>query len=415
MKYACQLTHGLLSTGRCPWCDCPIVDGQLKPDLSPRESAFRRWNISALMKGDVRGMAISNLLLHGPKAEEALPVLRKALSNSKEDVRQMAVQTLLHRRGDQLGPDEAQKLEREVVIRPDDCALRLLLLGYYFLSHRRYDSARKARHKHLLWIIEHAPEVAGDPHFCLDPASDEEVYQLAKKLWLRQIQANESNVTILGNAARFFTLHDKALSEELLKKAELLEPNNPEWAQRLGHLYQLETHCSKGESRPEAATQAFAELEKAFNLENDELKRFLMTPFLAKAALEADEFDKARSYATDLLAKVALPDYSDSSDGYAIHHGNLVLGRLALKSGDVKKAKEYLLKAGQISGGATLCSFGPNMMLARDLLESGEREVVIQYLKLCANFWHTSDHRAEKWIYAIEQGTIPNFGANLRY
>jgi hypothetical protein len=140
-----------------------------------------------------------------------------------------------------------------------------------------------------------------------------------------------------------------------------------------------------------------------------------MIPLLAKAAFEAEEFDKARSYATDSLAKAALRHYSDSNNGYAIHHGNLILGRLALKSGDFQKAKEYLLNAGQISGGATLCSFGPNMMLAKDLLESGEREVVIQYLKLCANFWHTSDHRAEKWIYAIEQGTIPNFGANLAY
>src|SRR5258708_19290513 len=92
------------------------------------------------------------------------------------------------------------------------------------------------------------------------------------------------------------------------------------------------------------------------------------------------ELDKARSYATDLLAKAALPDYFHRNNGDAIHHGNLVLGRFALKSGDVEKAKEYLLKAGQTSGSPVLCSGGPNMMLAKELLESGEREVVIQYL-----------------------------------
>jgi hypothetical protein len=87
-----------------------------------------------------------------------------------------------------------------------------------------------------------------------------------------------------------------------------------------------------------------------------------------------------------LLAKAALPDYFHRNNGDAIHHGNLVLGRFALKSGDVEKAKEYLLKAGQTSGSPVLCSGGPNMMLAKELLESGEREVVIQYLKALRQF-----------------------------
>jgi tetratricopeptide (TPR) repeat protein len=402
MKHACQHTHGLLSAGRCPWCDCPIVDGQPKPDLPPREAAFRRWNVSALMKAldheeaDVRIMAVSNLLLHGSKVE-VLPVLRKALKNLHEDVRRMVVHALLHRRGSQLAPDDVEKFERELVKQPDDCALRLLLAGYYFRSHRMYDSARQARHGHILWIIKHAPEVTtlADPFFYLDPTSDGQVYELAKKLWLRQVQTNEGNATILGNAAKFFTLHDKELSEELLKKAQLLEPNNPEWAQQLGHLYHLEAHRSKGEPRPQAAMQAFVELERAFHLENDQRKRVGMMPDLAKTAFATGKFDEARSYATDLSAKVAQPDYSDSKNGDAIHHGNLVLGRLALKLGDVEKAKEHLLKAGQISGGAGLCSFGPNMMLAKELLELGDREVVIQYLKLCQFLAHSRPSRRE--------------------
>ncbi len=361
-------------------------------------------------------MAVSNLLLHGPKGEEALPVLRIALNNSQESVRGLAVDAL-YRKGKELSPDEVEKFEQTVACHPNDCALHLLLLGYYFLTFRSYDAARKARQGHIIWIIQHAPEIIrpGDSRIFLDPTSDGEVYQLAKKLWLKQVKANESNLTILGNASGFFTLHDKALSEELLKKAQSLEPKNPEWAERLGHLYELEMQCPKGESRPEAATKAFAELEKAFHLEGDELKRFWMMPNLAKTAFEAGELDKARTYAVDSLAKAALPDYSDGNNGDAKHHGNLVLGGLALKLGDVEIAKEHLLKAGQTSGSPVLCSFGPNMMLAKELLELGEGEVVIQYLKLCANFWQTIDHRAEKWIYAIEHGTVPDFGANLAY
>jgi hypothetical protein len=367
-------------------------------------------------EGNVRVMAVSNLLLHGPKPEEAVSVLRKALINSQEDVRRLAVDAL-QRIGSKLFPDEAEKFEQTVADHPHECALHLLLLGYYFLAATRYETARKLRHPHILWIIENAPQVVssggGLPHMDLVHDWDQQAYQQAKQLWLKQVDANKTNVTILANAARFFILQDQELSEQLFKKAQLLEPGNPEWPRLLGHLYNLKSRGHRGESRPAAAIQAFVELEKAFQLEADASKQFGLGPELAKAAFEAGEFDKARSYATDLLAKASLPDFLEH--GRAIHHGNLVLGRLALKAGDVEKAKEHLLKAGLVSGGTNLSSFGPNMMLAKELLELGERQVVIKYLKQCANFWNTPDHRAEKWIYAVEQGTSPNFGANLSY
>jgi tetratricopeptide (TPR) repeat protein len=361
-------------------------------------------------------MAVSNLLLHGPKPEEAIPVLRKALNNSQEDVRCLAVDAL-QRIGNKLLPGEVEKFEQAVASQPNDCALRLLLLGYYFLAASRYESVRKARHRHVLWIIENAPQVVssggGLPHIDLVHDWDQQAYQQAKELWLKQVDANKTNVAILTNAARFFILQDQELSEQLFKQAQLLEPNNPELARLLGHLYQLKSHGRKGKSRPEDAVQAFAELEKAFELERDATRQFWMMPELAKAALEAGEFDKARSYATDLLAKAALPDFR--GDGEAIHHGNLVLGRLALKAGDIEKAKEHLLKAAHVSSSPVLLSGGPNMMLAKQLLELGERDVVIQYLKLSTSFWRTADHRAEKWIYDIGKGALPKFGANLWY
>jgi hypothetical protein len=93
----------------------------------------------------------------------------------------------------------------------------------------------------------------------------------------------------------------------------------------------------------------------------------------------------------------------------------LVLGRLALRSGDREQAKRHLLEAGKTTGSPTLCSFGPNMMLAKELLEHGEREAVIQYLRLCGNFWYTNNHQTEQWIQEIEQGGVPDFGANLDY
>ncbi len=50
---------------------------------------------------------------------------------------------------------------------------------------------------------------------------------------------HETNGCILGNAAAFYTVHDSALTEALLKKAQALEPTNPDWCRRLGILYGL--------------------------------------------------------------------------------------------------------------------------------------------------------------------------------
>jgi hypothetical protein len=60
-------------------------------------------------------------------------------------------------------------------------------------------------------------------------------------------------------------------------------------------------------------------------------------------------------------------------------------------------------------------SFGPNVSLAKDLLEKGERDAVIQYLELCRKFWKMDNGRLDQWIKEIKAGKVPQFGANLVY
>lgn len=104
--------------------------------------------------------------------------------------------------------------------------------------------------------------------------------------------------------------------------------------------------------------------------------------------------------------------------GNAIHHANLMLGRIALKEGNVKLAKSFLLKAGQTPGSPQLNSFGPNMLLAKELLELGETDVVLEYLELCAKFWQPQFQQMwgfQEWKKQIENGQLPDFKANLYY
>src|SRR5205823_1855779 len=115
-----------------------------------------------------------------------------------------------------------ERLEQHVRQSPNDLAARGLLLGYYFLRDHYFERERLSRQRHALWVIANAPdsEVVGRPLCGLDPHCDPEAYGEAKALWLRQAAENATNPAVLGNAASFFTVHDKAVCEDLLRRAQ---------------------------------------------------------------------------------------------------------------------------------------------------------------------------------------------------
>jgi hypothetical protein len=85
-----------------------------------------------------------------------------------------------------------------------------------------------------------------------------------------------------------------------------------------------------------------------------------------------------------------------------------------LRSGKVEEAKAHLLQAGKVTGGGTLTSFGPNMSLAKELLERGERETAVSYLEECESLW-PNRRILTQWIQTINGGGTPNFAASLIY
>ncbi len=54
------------------------------------------------------------------------------------------------------------------------------------------------------------------------------------------------------------------------------------------------------------------------------------------------------------------------------------------------------------------------MTLAKELLEKGEKDVVLEFFDLCARFWKYQP-RLSEWTATVKQGGIPDFGANLDY
>lgn len=151
--------------------------------------------------------------------------------------------------------------------------------------------------------------------------------------------------------------------------------------------------------------------------------RFYTLARVAIAAFEASDYAKAESYANEVLALAPQyredRSYGDRSYGDAIFYGNMVLGRVALRRDyDIPKAKAALMASGQTPGSPVLNSFGPNMSLAKDLLEAGERESVLQFFDECRAFWKStgSVRKLDEWS-AVVKGCcrLPHFGANLVY
>ncbi len=138
---------------------------------------------------------------------------------------------------------------------------------------------------------------------------------------------------------------------------------------------------------------------------------------LTTAAMEAfalGKYAEARQYATELEAMT--PKFAGNWNyGNAVQDFNLVLGRLAVKEGEIDKAKKHLLAAGRSPGSPQMDSFGPNMSLANDLLKKGEKQVVLEYFDLCRAFWKRGRGRLDLWAKEVEAGKTPDFGANLFY
>lgn len=173
-------------------------------------------------------------------------------------------------------------------------------------------------------------------------------------------------------------------------------------------------------------------------------KDFYALTRAAPVAYKAGNIAEATTLAKALLADA--PQFkADWNYANAVHVGHLILGRAALASGDVKEAKRQLLASAEEfgagvsvqpendSGGTPKSSFGaavyrrpyksspqmdtfgPDMQLAKELLEKGEKETVIKYLDLCSAFWNKEFSKVDSWKSVIERGEMPDFGPNLIY
>jgi hypothetical protein len=98
----CPHTHPFLTSGTCPWCEQPILNGQVRADLSARAAGVRKWNTQAMMAAldsqetETRTRVVDNLSSSGPAATDAMPVFQKAVADCDPQVRTKAVSALMY-------------------------------------------------------------------------------------------------------------------------------------------------------------------------------------------------------------------------------------------------------------------------------------------------------------------------------
>jgi len=102
-----------------------------------------------------------------------------------------------------------------------------------------------------------------------------------------------------------------------------------------------------------------------------ERERFYALGKAARKALKEEKTEEAFELAAE-LERLARNYKDDWNYGNAVQDSNQVLGRIALAEGDVAEARKRLLASADSKGSPQMNSFGPNMQLAKDLLEQGE-------------------------------------------
>ncbi len=158
------------------------------------------------------------------------------------------------------------------------------------------------------------------------------------------------------------------------------------------------------ERYPRSPEQVLADSEQQNSGDGNEIERFYALPELAKKSVEAGALDKAL-HRTRMRCSGWLPNIATTGNyGNAIHDGNMVLGLVALRQGSVENAKQYLLESARMSGSPQLDSFGPDLTLARELLQKGERDAVLKYISLCRTFWKMGGAKLDAMTEAVRAG-----------
>jgi hypothetical protein len=305
--------------------------------------------------------------------------------------------------GKAVSKPKADELEADIKRNPDKIEPRLVLIGYYS-ANGKTPADRSHLRQHVLWMIENHPEHPATAEPSLrDLPDDRDGNGQILVLWTKNLELHPDDVAVLKDAEKFFFGRDPAEADHLIHQISTKEPNNKEWPTELAHLYQMfgipDEHIEDPGQRSLEAYKRVLELTK------NPAARESLAGDMAQDAFKVGDFA-----GSEALAKIHL----QSQDRSATQRANTILGRIALREGHLDAAKQYLLDSAGPMAAKDIAISGPTLILAKELLEHGERDSVLQYLQNCLVLWPRGQNALEIWIADLQRGKAPNFG-NLQY
>lgn len=204
------------------------IDRILKGDVMARMPAAKRIGVAA-------GCAAVLVLAIACRQQIQAEPLRPDPEVQKE-IDKTNARMKRHRDAVAMTPADAAALEKALESDPNNVETREKLIIFYDQAGKvSWEEKLAGIRKHSLWRLQHLPDTdLWIPH--ISKRYDPEGYAEAKRLWLEQTSKPDVTAKTLGRAAAFMTAYDKPVAEELLLRAQKMEPAGP-WAERLGLLY----------------------------------------------------------------------------------------------------------------------------------------------------------------------------------
>lgn len=301
--------------------------------------------------------------------------------------------------GKNLSKPKVDEFEADLRQKPEDIDGRLNLIGYYTWNGKTPTDRLRLR-AHVLWVVENHPEHPATAEPSLrDLPDDPEGNSKIRAIWDNNLQSRGDDLAVLKNAQKFFFGKDPLEADRIIHRLSEREPENRQWPAELAQLYRMFGIPDRYIADP--AERALEAHRRVLELTRNSAARETLAGEMAAAAFKIGDYPGAAQ-----LAKVHL----QSSDRGAVQRANTLLGRVALRSGNLAAGKQHLLDSCEPGAARDVSVSGPTMVLARELLEKGERDVVVQHLENCLPLWPRGESTLQNWIAEIKRGKTPNFG-----
>ncbi len=267
--------------------------------------------------------------------------------------------------------EQAELFKELLAQRPDSFFLRIALSNY----HRRYHPAGEEGIAHELWLIRQHPAAARTQEYWL--SSNPAGHRACVEQWAAVLEDRIGDPDVLTQALQFFKWEYPGLARELNLLIPSMVPEHRRWlTDEIDHVDRLLKTSRSESQRRRLSKELLPKLEHGLQHPPVGHSRRELQANIANHAWTAQQYDTAHRAALRVLKGAG-----DDPDRSRVRHcadAHCVLGLLALREGNLKKAGEHLLDS--------LCAppyekpIGPFRQLTRLLWQMNSREVLRIYL-----------------------------------